>query len=135
MDSQFTPCSAALEGTKEKQKCILAGQHDPVELAKLCHVHARNPREIVVKVLEGHYCPEHLFALRQSLEGYRSCQKLIADLDCEIASLMQILPSAAENPAPPATRARRTACRRQDNDPSFDLRGELYRIAGVDAEP
>jgi hypothetical protein len=30
------------------------------------------------------------------------------------------------------TRTKRTAYRRQGNDPSFDLRGELYRIAGVD---
>ena len=45
---------------------------------------------------------------------------------------MQTLPSAAENSAPPMTRTKRTAYRRQGNDPSFDLRGELYRIAGVD---
>ncbi len=45
---------------------------------------------------------------------------------------MQTLPSATERPVPPAARTKHTAYRRQGNDPSFDLRGELYRIAGVD---
>jgi hypothetical protein len=66
------------------------------------------------------------------LDGYRFHQKLIADLDCEIASLMQNLPSAAEHLPAPAKRTKRTAYRHQGNDPSFDLRSELYRIAGVD---
>lgn len=111
---------------------ILAGERDPAELARLCHVRVRSPRETVARALEGDYRPEHLFTLRQSLDGYRFHQKLISDLDCEIARLMQTLPNAAENSAPPMTRTKRTAYRRQGNDPSFDLRGELYRIAGVD---
>ncbi len=111
---------------------IFAGQRDPIELAKLCHFRVRSPRETVARALEGDYRPEHLYTLRQSVDGYRFHQKLIADLDCEIAKLMQTLPSAAERPAPPANRTKHTAYRRQGNDPSFDLRGELYRIAGVD---
>ena len=111
---------------------ILAGQHDPIELAKLCHFRVRSPRETVAKALEGDYRPEHLYTLRQSVDGYRFHQKLITDLDGEIARLMQTLPSATQRSEPPATRTKLTAYRRQGNDPSFDLRGELYRIAGVD---
>jgi transposase len=111
---------------------ILAGERDPIELAKRCHFRVRSPRETVAKALEGDFRPEHVFTLRQSLEGYRFHQKLIADLDCEIARLMQTLPSGTVNSASPETRTKRTAYRRQGNDPSFDLRGELYRIAGVD---
>jgi hypothetical protein len=111
---------------------ILAGERDPVALAKLCHARVRSPRETVAKALEGDYRPEHLFTLGQSLNGYRFHQKLIADLDCEIARLMQTLPSAAESAAPPATRTKHTAYRRQGNEPAFNLRAELYRIAGVD---
>lgn len=111
---------------------ILAGQHDPIELAKLCHFRVRSPRDTVAKALEGDYRPEHLYTLRQSVDGYRFHQKLITDLDGEIARLMQTLPSATERSGPPATRTKLTAYRRQGNDPSFDLRGELYRIAGVD---
>ena len=76
------------------------------------------------------YRREHLFTLKQSLEGYRYYQKLILELDQETARLMQALPSATEDPMPPRTKA--TAYHRQGNDPQFDLRSELYRIAGVD---
>jgi len=44
----------------------------------------------------GRYRPEHVFTLKQSLDGYRYYQKLIAELDREIQRLMQTLPSAVE---------------------------------------
>jgi hypothetical protein len=111
---------------------ILAGQRDPVVLAQLCHKSVKSPREKVARALEGDYRAEHLFTLRQSLEGYRFYQKLIANLDIEIHKLMEDLPGtmAAEVPVPPRTK--HTPFQRQGNDPQFDLRGQLYRIAGVD---
>jgi len=84
----------------------------------------------VAQALGGDYRPEHLFTLKQSLAGYRYYQKLILELDQETAHLMQALPSATEHPIPPRTKG--TAYHRQGNDPQFDLRSELYRIAGVD---
>src|SRR5258708_34678240 len=89
----------------------------------------QSPRDKVAQALVGDYRPEHLFTLKQSLEGYRYYQKLILELDQETARLMQALPSATEHPMPPRTKA--TAYHRQGNDPRFDLRRELYRIAGV----
>ena len=109
---------------------ILSGQRDPVALAQLCHRRVKSPRDKVAQALVGDYRPEHLFTLKQSLEGYRYYQKLILELDQETARLMQALPSATEHPMPPRTKA--TAYHRQGNDPRFDLRSELYRIAGVD---
>lgn len=111
---------------------ILAGCRDPVELAKLCNFRVRSPRETVALALEGDYRPEHLFALQQSLEGYRFYQKLIADLDCEIATFMQALPTTSSNSPVLPQQTKSTRYRRGRNDPSFDLRKELYRIAGVD---
>jgi len=46
---------------------------------------------------------------------------------------MQALPSATEQPMPPRTKP--TAYHRKGNDPQFDLRSELYRIAGVVDSP
>jgi transposase len=109
---------------------ILSGKRDPVELAQLCHSRVKSPRDKVARALVGDYRPEHLFTLKQSLAGYRYYQKLILELDQETARLMQALPSATEQPIPPRTKA--TAYHRQGNDPQFDLRSELYRIAGVD---
>jgi transposase len=111
---------------------ILAGNRDPLCLAHLCNIRVKSPRETVAQALVGDYRPEHLFTLKQSLDGYRYYQKLIAELDDEIARLMHTLPNATEHPAPIPKRTKRTAYQRMGNDPLFDLRSELYRIAGVD---
>jgi transposase len=111
---------------------ILAGQRDPGQLAQLCNVRVKSPREKVAQALVGDYRPEHLFTLRQSLDGYRYYQKLIAELDCEILRFMQALPGAVEHPAPMPERTKPNAYQRMGNDPAVDLREELYRIAGVD---
>jgi transposase len=111
---------------------ILRGERDPVVLAQLCNARVKSPREKVAQALEGNYRSEHLFTLKQSLDGYRYYQKLIAELDGEIARLMKTLPSAAHHPAPIPARTKHSAYQRQGNDPVFDLRSELYRIAGVD---
>lgn len=111
---------------------ILAGERDCVKLAQLCHAGVKSPREKVAQALEGDYRAEHLFVLRQSLEGYRYYQDRIAELDREIQLGMRDVASPQEvaKQAPPRTK--RTRYQRQANDPAFDLRAELYRIAGVD---
>ena len=111
---------------------ILRGERDPVTLAQLCHPCVKSPRQKVAQALEGNYRPEHWFTLKQSLDGYRYYQKLIAELDQEIARHMQALAGIADIPAPLPTRTKPTAYQCYGNDPAFDLRSELYRIAGVD---
>lgn len=111
---------------------ILAGERDPVRLAQLCNCRVKSPRQTVAKALEGDYRPEHVFTLKQSLDGYRYYQKLIAELDREIERLMQTLPGAVEAGQQIPPRTKHSAFQRQGNDPGFDLRGQLYRIAGVD---
>jgi transposase len=76
--------------------------------------------------------PAHLFTLKQSLDGYRYYQRLIAELDQEICDRLQQLPGVEGPPAELPARTKHTAYQRYANDPAFDLRGELYRIAGVD---
>jgi transposase len=46
---------------------ILAGERDPVTLARLCHGGVKSREDTIAKSLEGDYRPEH--ALRQSLAG------------------------------------------------------------------
>jgi hypothetical protein len=70
---------------------ILQGERDPVVLARLCNPRVKSPREKVALALEGNYRPEHLFTLKQSLDGYRYYQKVIAELDLEICRRMQDL--------------------------------------------
>jgi transposase len=79
---------------------VLAGERDPMRLAQLCHAFVKTPHEIVAKALVGDYRPEHLFTLKQSLDGYRFYKKLITELDEETARLMQAVPSAGKQLAP-----------------------------------
>jgi transposase len=111
---------------------ILAGERDPVRLASLCNGRVKSPRDKVAKSLEGDYRPEHLFALRQSLIGYRFYQKLITEVDVELHFRMRELAGAEGTPEqmPPRTKTR--FYQRAGNEPAFDLKGELFRIAGVD---
>ena len=111
---------------------VLAGERDPMQLAQLCHAFVKTPHETIAKALVGDYRPEHLFTLKQSLEGYRFYKKLIGELDQETERLMQAVPSAVEQLAPIPSRTKHGVYQRNGNDPRFDLRGELYRIAGVD---
>jgi transposase len=73
---------------------ILAGERDPIKLAGLCNRRVRSSRETVAKSLEGDYRVEHLFALRQSLAGYRFYQKLMSEADQEVELRMRELPRA-----------------------------------------
>jgi hypothetical protein len=77
----------------------------------------KSPREKVAKALEGDYGLEHLFTLKQSLDGYRYYQKLIAELDREIQRLMQTRPSAVETVQEIPRRTKHSAFQRQGNDP------------------
>src|SRR5262250_1165149 len=111
---------------------ILAGDRDPVALAKLCNWRVRTSRDIVAKALEGDYRPEHVFTLRQSLAGYRYYQNLIGEVDEELNKYLRDLPTAAEAKSSPPPRTKSRVYQKQHNDPAFDLRGELYRILAVD---
>jgi transposase len=60
---------------------ILAGERDPVVLAKWKDPRVKASDETIVQSLVGDYRPEHLFTLRQSLAAYRYFQQLIAECD------------------------------------------------------
>jgi transposase len=111
---------------------ILAGERDPVKLASLCNGRVRSPREVVAKSLEGDYREEHLFALRQSLAGYRFYQSLLAEVDLELEAKTRELPQAVDGSEEMPTRTKECAYHRAGNEPAFDLRSEMFRIAGVD---
>ncbi len=112
---------------------ILAGERDPLTLARLCHGGVKSSEDTVAKSLEGDYRPEHLFALRQSLAAFRYYQQLVLDADREIQlQLAELKTAATAQPTTPA-RTKATAHYARHYEPrTFDLRGELYRVFGVD---
>jgi transposase len=111
---------------------ILAGERDSIQLAGLCNRRVKNSRETIAKALQGDYRPEHLFALKQSLDAYRYYQRQIAELDAELEIYLKKLPTSESAQAEMPKRTKRLPYQKEHNDPDFDLRRELYRIAGVD---
>jgi hypothetical protein len=112
---------------------ILAGERDPVTLARLCHGGVKSSEDTVAKSLEEDYRAEHAFALRQSLAAFRYYQELVVEADQEIQRQLNDLETAAtaERTIPKRTKA--SAYQRRRYEPrTFDLRSELYRIFGVD---
>ena len=109
---------------------ILEGERDRYKLAELADRRIQASREEIAKSLEGNWRPELLFLLRQERETYRAYQQRIGEWDEAIQAQLKALEDRAEPgrqlPAPKAGK------RAGGNAPQFDLRGELYRVSGID---
>ena len=107
---------------------ILAGQRDPMVLAKHRHTRCKHDEATIARALTGHYRAEHLFALRQAVALYRQCQDLLRECDTEIESFLEERgPKDDGTPTPPE----RTSARSK-NALGFDAHGHLFRLVGVD---
>lgn len=107
---------------------ILAGQRDPLTLARLRHERIKASEEVIAKSLVGDYRAEHLFTLRQSLTAYRSYQKLIDDCDKEIRRCLdQFKP-----PAEPTAEVESSGSKGKPQSGEGIVRSELKRVFGVD---
>jgi len=109
---------------------ILKGERDPQQLVKLCDPRIKASPATVARSLEGNWRPELLFVLRQEREAYAGFQSRIAECDQALERHYRSLASKADAHAlPPVRREKRPHGNVPDN---FQLRGELYRTAGVD---
>lgn len=110
-------------------RALVAGQRDPVELAKLRNDRCGHSEADIARALYGNWRAEHLFALKQAVELYDFYHKQIAACDQHIErQLRQFEDKSHGQPVPAKTRRER----RGGNRPAFDVRGSLYRMAGVD---
>jgi transposase len=116
---------------------IVAGQRNPLELAKLRDPRIKASEETIVKSLKGNWRPEHLFTLKQSRQMYRHYQEQISACDAEIEKMLvafQPRVDPQEKPLPP-DRKKKKHHRRQKKgalNTGFDLRTESYKLFGVD---
>jgi transposase len=123
-------------------RAILAGERDPKKLAELSHRQIRASREEIAKSLEGNWRLELLFVLKQEVEMYDTYQQRIAECDRELEAHLKSFADKAnskEEQSGPESNQRqgkvgqnRNAKRAHGNAPRFDLRGELWRVSGVD---
>ena len=96
---------------------ILAGECNPVLLARLCQPRVKSSRDTVAKSLEGDYRVEHIFALRQSLAGYRYYQGLIAEVDAEIQRYLASFATIGDLDSTPPARTKKRTYQRQHYEP------------------
>jgi transposase len=113
-------------------RAILAGEHDPVALARMKHPYVKSSEETIAKALMGDYREDHLFTLRQAVELYDVYQNKIADSDKQIDNYMAKFEAKGDLDDFDVKGGKKGNRTRRKNEPYFDLRAQLYRMTGVD---
>lgn len=109
-------------------KAIVAGERDPQRLAKLRNAHCHHDEADIAKALQGTWRAEHLFALQQAIALYDFYHQQVTLCDQQItAHLETFADTSAGQPLPPKAHRHK-----KRNEPRFDARTPLYRMAGVD---
>jgi transposase len=113
-------------------EALLAGERDPVTLAKLKDGRIRASTDTIAKSLRGDWRAEPLFTLRQTLATWNHYQGQITACDAETARLLQGFTAKVDVAAQPLPARTSTHKSPQKNEPRFAARAELYRTCGVD---
>jgi len=109
-------------------KAIIAGERDPLTLAKLRHPHCHHSEDEIAKALQGTWRAEHLFALQQAVALYQFYHQQLTVCDQRIQTHLGTFADKSEGqPLPPKAHRHKKV-----NEPRFDARTPLYRLAGVD---
>ena len=86
-------------------RAILAGERDPPVLAELRDRRCKHSEAEIATALDGRYRPEHVAELRSCLALWDEYQKVIAELDAEIAAHLRTDAAADRVAAAPAEAA------------------------------
>jgi transposase len=97
-------------------KAILAGERDPLALARLRDPRCRNSESTIARSLQGNFRPEHLFSLKQAVDLYEFYLGQMAECDRQILDQL-----ASFDPADAS-----------GNGPPDSLQKALQRMSGVD---
>src|SRR5919106_3632467 len=112
-------------------RAIVAGERDPVHLARFREPQCASSTEDIAKALTGHYRPEHVFALQQALALYDAYTEQVRECDAEIERQFQAMKPVGPDALPPLNRATKHRTHNK-NAPVYDARGLLYQLTGVD---
>jgi transposase len=110
-------------------RAIVAGERDPVVLAKLRDRRCQHTADEIATALDGRYRLEHVTELKLNLAMWEHYQTVIAELDQVIAKQLHALrKQTVLPPLPPKSRVRG----RKPHDPRFNVRTALYYLVGID---
>jgi hypothetical protein len=113
-------------------RAIVDGQRDPHHLAALCHPNCKRPKQDFIDALTGYYKQEHLFILGQSLQTFDFCKQKLQACDEEVQRQLAAIPGKADKADLAAIPTRKRGNKAKNNQPTFDLRSELFALTGVD---
>jgi hypothetical protein len=115
-------------------RAIVGGEQNGVKLAQCRDPRCKSSEETIAKALTGNWRPEHLFALRQSLELFDFYTQQVIACDAQIeAQYTSIKPrwEMPTGPLHPALTPPRRTNRKNKNTPTFDAEAALIRVTGV----
>ncbi len=112
-------------------RAIVAGETDPVVLARHRDHRCAASEATIAAALTGHYRPEYVFILRQNLALYEMCHQQVAGCDEAVERVLVALAAQAAPTPTPLPRARPRQ-KPGGNEPRFDVRTPLYKIVGMD---
>ena len=112
-------------------RAIVAGERDPVHLARFRDPRCAHSTEDIAKALTGHYRPEHVFALQQALALYDVYTAQVRECDAAIERQFQAIMPVWDDDLPPLDRQDK-ALSHSKNAPAYDARSLLYQLTGVD---
>ena len=113
-------------------RAIVAGQRNPVELARLRDPGCRKSEQEIAEQLSGHWREDHLFSLEQSLEMHDAIAQRIVAYEQEILRRLGRMepPDSHDQKAPElGNKNKAKKIRDRGEEP---IRQALYRMSGVD---
>ena len=108
---------------------ILAGERDPLKLAKLRNDKCQKTEAQIARALYGNWRQEHLFALKQAVELYEFYQQRLRECDAHLEAQLATFEDQSGGEVVPYKPRQR---RRSNNEARFDVRQRLFQMAGVD---
>jgi transposase len=133
MNVQLTQALSDITGVTGQAiiRAIVAGERDPLILAKLRNPCCAKPEAELVKALTGNYRAEHVFALKQALALYDAYTEQVRECDQEIERQYTVLKPIHDDDLPPLDTSDKKNTHSK-NGPSYDARTLLYQLLGVD---
>jgi transposase len=110
-------------------RAILAGERDPVELAKLRDDRCSKSEGQIAQALTGKYCEEHLFELDQAVRTWDHYQGLIAECNKRIEAQANRFPKTASREDIPDPRRVEHV---RKNVLTFEARELFFEVLGQD---
>ena len=113
-------------------QAILAGERDPQKLAAFRDPRVKASEKEIAQSLEGNWQEDLLFVLKQEQAGYEFCQKQMAECDRQLEQYLRQLEDRSQGATLPEEMRKDRLQKRKGNKPKFDLRQQLFRMAGTD---